>query len=51
VAPHAAQPDDDPEHVDPAAMRAALELCLALVHRLDADLARAQGAARSATPA
>jgi hypothetical protein len=40
VAPRAAQPSDDPEDVDPAAMRAALELCLALVHRLDADLAR-----------
>ena len=32
------QPDDDPEHLDPAAMRAALEFGLALVHRLDAAL-------------
>lgn len=38
VAARAGQPGDDPEHVDPAAMRGAFELCLALVRRLDADL-------------
>jgi len=37
-APRARQPDDTPEHVDPAAIRGALELSLALVARLDEDL-------------
>jgi hypothetical protein len=48
VAPHAAQPDDDPDHVDPAALRAALEFCVALVHRVDADLSGPPQRAESA---
>ena len=39
----ARQPADLPERLDPAAMRAALELCLALVAALDEDLADAAG--------
>ena len=38
-APGRDQPADTAETIDPAAMRGALELCLALVDELDADLA------------
>jgi hypothetical protein len=38
--PHAGTDEDTPEHVDPAAMDAALTLCLSLVGRLDARLDR-----------
>jgi hypothetical protein len=36
--PNAHQSTDAPERLDPTAMRAALELCLALIGRLDDDL-------------
>jgi hypothetical protein len=39
LAPRARQASDTPDTVDPAAMRATLELCLALVRALDDDLA------------
>lgn len=39
--PRARTPEDAPDAIEPAAMDAALELCLAIVARLDADLARA----------
>ena len=38
VAPRAGESSDVADAVDPKAMRGALELALALVHRLDADL-------------
>jgi len=43
-APHARQPSDTPDQIDPAAMQRALELCLALVAELDADLQQGQAA-------
>jgi hypothetical protein len=42
--PRARQPADTPDLVDPRAMQAALELCLAIVGRLDKDLSRAPAA-------
>jgi hypothetical protein len=43
-APHARQASDTAAHVDPAAIEGALELCLALVAALDADLQSVQAA-------
>jgi len=43
--PNAHEPSDVAERLDPAAMRAALDLCLALVGRLDEDLERRLGPA------
>jgi hypothetical protein len=40
LAPGAHQHTDVPEALDPGAMSAALELCLGLVDRLDADIGR-----------
>jgi hypothetical protein len=40
LAPGAHQYTDEPEALDPGAMAAALELCLGLVDRLDADVGR-----------
>jgi hypothetical protein len=40
--PEAHTPDDVPDRLDPAALEAALELCLALVGRLDDDLEQRQ---------
>jgi len=42
LVPHAHQPADTPDTVDPAATDATLELALALVDAIDADLARTE---------
>ena len=44
LAPGSHQHTDVPESLDPGAMTAALELCLGLVDRLDADVGRRRGA-------
>jgi hypothetical protein len=49
ISPRAHQEDDTPEHVDDAAMDAALDLALGVVDALDAQLGSAPSATRSAT--
>jgi len=49
ITPHARQPDDTPERIEPAALQAALSTAVDLVDALDADL-EGRRAARDAAP-
>jgi hypothetical protein len=48
VAPGSGQPDDVPERLDARAMRDAVEFCLALVAKVDDEVAGPRGTASAA---